>query len=43
MRQPIDNCPRNMGSDGDVVSAEKRRLVEKLHVPEKKIFQEDAS
>jgi len=37
MRQPIDNCVRNMGSDGNV-SAEKRRLVEKLHASARKNF-----
>jgi len=38
MRQPIDNCAQNMGSDGNVVSVEKRRLVEKLHAPARKNF-----
>jgi len=38
MRQPIDNCTRNMGSDGNVVSAEKRRFVEELHAPARKNF-----
>jgi len=37
MRQPIDNCARNMGSDGNVVSVEKRRL-EELHAPARKNF-----
>jgi len=38
MRQPIDNCARNMRSDGNVVSAEKRQLVEELHAPARKNF-----
>jgi len=37
MHQPINNCARNMGSDGNV-SAEKRRLVEELHAPARKNF-----
>jgi len=36
MHQPIDNCARNMGSDGNVVSAEKRRVIEELHAPTRK-------
>jgi len=36
MRQPIDSCVRNMGSDGNVITAEKRRLVEELHAPARK-------
>jgi len=38
MHQPIDNCARNMGSDGNVVSAEKRQLVKELHAPARKNF-----
>jgi len=38
MRQPIDNCARNMESDGNVVSAEKQPLVEELHTPARKNF-----
>jgi len=38
MRQPIDNCARNMRSDKNVVSAEKRRLVEEVHAPARKNF-----
>jgi len=38
MRQPIDNCARNMGSDGNVASAERRRLVEELHAPARRNF-----
>jgi len=36
MRQPIDNCVRNMRWDEN--SAEKRRLVEELHAPARKNF-----
>jgi len=38
MRQPIDNCAQNMGSDGNVASAERRRLVEELHAPARRNF-----
>jgi len=38
MRQPIDNCARNLGSDRNVVSTEKRRLIEELHDPARKNF-----
>jgi len=38
MRQSIDNCTRNMGSDGNVASAERRRLVEELHAPARRNF-----
>jgi len=38
MHQPIDNCVRNMRSDENVVSAEKRRLVKELHAPARKNF-----
>jgi len=38
MHQSIDNCTRNMGSDGNIVSIEKRRLVEELHAPARKNF-----
>jgi len=33
MHQSIDNCVQNMGSDENVVSAEKRQLIEELHAP----------
>jgi len=36
MRQPIDNCVRNMGSDENVV--ERRQLVEEFHAPARKNF-----
>jgi len=38
MRQAIDNCVRNMGSDGNVISVEKRQLVEELHASARKNF-----
>jgi len=38
MHQLIDNCAGNMGSDGNVVSVEMRRLVEELHAPARKNF-----
>ncbi len=33
---PIDNCVRDMGSD--VISAERRQLVEELHAPARRNF-----
>jgi len=38
MCQPIDNCARNMGSDGNIASAERRRLVEELHAAARRNF-----
>jgi len=38
MHQPIDNFERNMRSDENVVSAEKRQLVKELHAPARKNF-----
>jgi len=38
MRQPVDNCVRNMRSDKSVVSAEKWQLVEELHALARKNF-----
>jgi len=38
MHQLIDNCVRNMRSDENVVSAERRRLVKELHAPARRNF-----